>query len=599
MKLLDHRPYQRRRDPGPENKWLTRWTAAASVVAVAASVLAGAFFAAPAHAADPPVITLTFDDANADQVAAAQILNQAGLKGTFYAPSGYLDATEYMTTAQALALQTAGNEIGGHTVTHPDLALAGADEVKRQICNDRVNLTTKGFRVTSFAYPFASISAAAKQAVIDCGFNSARSLGDLESHVVGTAGFGFAEAIPPADPFETRAPDQVDNSWTLQNLKDVVLKAQPAGGWVQLTFHHIGTSTDPLTVSTAIYSDFVTFLKDEQAAGRITVKTVDQVIGGALKPAVSGPTAPPAQTSGNLIHNPGLETPGPVAGGLPQCWAPGGWGTNTRTFSTSTPGHTGTVAGRLDITAWTDGDGKILPSLDLGECAPSAIPGHQYQVKAWYQSTGNTQFELYYRTGLGTWSYWQGAGSPYFAPANVWTQATYLTPPVPAGATAISMGMNLLGTGTLLTDDFELLDVAATAPAEAVTAIAAAATAPPGLGQPLGVITCGLAAGGCYQNYPGGVIHWSAATGARITKGAIDAAWAAQGWENGGLGYPTSNEIGGLKDGGVYQNFQGGVIHWSPATGARITKGAIDAAWAAQGWENGGLGYPTSNEIGG
>jgi hypothetical protein len=574
-------------------------------VAVAASLLGGAVFAAPAQAADPPVITLTFDDADGDQVAAAQILNQAGLKGTFFTPSGYLDATGYMTTAQALALQTAGHEIGGHTVTHPDLVQMGADEAKRQICNDRVNLANKGFRITSFAYPFASTSDAVLQVVRDCGYNSARGLGDLESKVPESVGFGFAEAIPPLEPMLTKAPDQIDNTWTILDLKNLVTKAQPAGGWVQLTFHHIGdgidpttNTADPLTVSTPLFQEFVTWLAGEQAAGRATVKTVDQVIGGTVKALVNGPAAPAPQTTGNLIKNPGLETAPLVAGGLPQCWAAGGWGTNTRAFSVATPGHTGTAAGQMVMSAYTNGDGKLLPSLDLGECAPSAVPGHIYQIKAWYKSTAPTQFELYYRTGLGTWSYWNLAASPLYNAAANWTQVTYTTPPVPAGASAISMGMNLISIGTLLTDDFELTDTASAAPAEATAAILAAATAS-SLGTATGTVVCGLAAGGCYQNYQAGVIHWSSVTGARITKGAIDAAWAAQGWENGGLGYPTSNEIGGLKDGGVYQNFQGGVIHWSPATGARITKGAIDAAWAAQGWENGGLGYPTSNEIGG
>lgn len=128
-------------------------------------------------------------------------------------------------------------------------------------------------------------------------------------------------------------------------------------------------------------------------------------------------------------------------------------------------------------------------------------------------------------------------------------------------------------------------------------AIAAAAAVPPGAGTATGAVVCGLTAGGCYQDYTGGVIHWTATTGAFITKGAIDAAWAAQNWENGPLGYPTSNEIGGLTNGGVYQTFQHGVIHWSPATGAHITRAAIDAAWAGLNWENGILGYPTSDEI--
>jgi peptidoglycan/xylan/chitin deacetylase (PgdA/CDA1 family) len=611
MKPNNHWPFFRgQSDPDPHAhvpataKAPVRWTAAGSVVAVVASLIGGAVFAAPAQAAVAPVITLTFDDANGDQVAAAQILNAAGLKGTFYVPSGYLDATGYMTTAQALALQTAGNEIGGHTVTHPDLAQMGPDEVKRQICNDRVNLTNKGFRVTSFAYPFASLTPAVELTVKDCGYNSARGLGDLESQVPGSAGQGFAEAVPPPDPWLTKAPDELDNTWTLQNMKNLVTKAQTAGGWVQLTFHHIGTGidpttniADPLTVSTALYTQFVQWLAAQQASGLATVKTVDQVIGGTVKAAVSGPAAPPAQTTGNLFKNPGLETPGPVATGLPQCWAAGGYGTNTRSFSTVTPGHTGVAAEQMVMSAYVDGDGKILPTLDLGECAPSAIAGHTYQMKAWYKSTAPTQFELYYRTGLGTWHYW--TASPLLNAATAWTQATWTSPAVPVGASAISMGLNLVSTGTLVTDDYELLDVASAVPPEANTAITAAAAAPPGLGTATRAISCGLAAGGCYQSFQGGNVHWTAATGARVTKGAIGAAWGAQNWENGTLGYPISNEIGGLKDAGTYQNFQGGSIHWTAATGARITKGAIDATWASQRWENGPLGYPTRNEVGG
>jgi peptidoglycan/xylan/chitin deacetylase (PgdA/CDA1 family) len=612
MKPNNHWPFFRgQSDPDPHThvpataKAPVRWTAAGSVVAVVASLIGGAVFAAPAQAAVAPVITLTFDDANGDQVAAAQILNAAGLKGTFFTPSGFLDATGYMTTAQALALQTAGNEIAGHTVTHPDLAQMGPDEVKRQICNDRVNLTAKGFRVTSFAYPFASLTPAVEQTVKDCGFNSARGLGDLESKVAGTAGLGFAEAVPPPDPWLTKAPDEIDNTWTLLDMQNLVTKAQAAGGWVQLTFHHIGTGidptsniADPLTVSTALYTQFVQWLAGQQSSGLATVKTVDQVIGGTVKATVAGPAAPPAQTTGNLFKNPSLETVGPVATGLPQCWAAGGYGTNTRAFSTVTPGHTGVAAEQMVMSTYTDGDGKLLPTLDLGECSPSAIAGHTYQMKAWYKSTAPTQFELYYRTGLGTWHYW--TASPLFNAVTAWTQTSWTSPAVPAGASAISMGLNLVSTGTLVTDDYELLDVASTAvPPEATTAITAAATAPPGLGTALGAVACGLAAGGCYQYYQSGAVHWTTATGARITRGAIDAAWAAQGWEKGGLGYPISNEIGGLKNGGVYQNFQGGVIHWTAATGARITRGAIDATWAAQGWENGALGYPTSNEIGG
>ncbi|MBY0687188.1 LGFP repeat-containing protein [Microbacterium marinilacus] len=107
---------------------------------------------------------------------------------------------------------------------------------------------------------------------------------------------------------------------------------------------------------------------------------------------------------------------------------------------------------------------------------------------------------------------------------------------------------------------------------------------------------CGLAGGGCYQTFQGGSIHWSSATGSHMTRGAIRNAWRDAGWERGALGYPTTDEACGLPGGGCYQTFQGGSIHWSPSTGAHVTRGAIRNAWRATGWERGKLGYPTSNE---
>lgn len=119
------------------------------------------------------------------------------------------------------------------------------------------------------------------------------------------------------------------------------------------------------------------------------------------------------------------------------------------------------------------------------------------------------------------------------------------------------------------------------------------------LGYPTSNEIGGLKDGGFYQKYQNGVIMWSPKTGGFISKGAIRNTWAAQGYENGKLGYPTSNEIGGLKDGGIYQTYQSGVIMWSPKTGARIVTGAIRTAYQRAGLENGKLGYPTSNEISG
>lgn len=139
-----------------------------------------------------------------------------------------------------------------------------------------------------------------------------------------------------------------------------------------------------------------------------------------------------------------------------------------------------------------------------------------------------------------------------------------------------------------------------TSPAFAGTAIQAEHERLGGASGPLGPPKtgerCVLIRGGCYQQFRGGDVHWSPATGARATWGGIRAAWGAHGFERGTLGYPVGRETCGLRDGGCYQAFEGGVVLWSPATGGRPTWGGIRAAWLRHGAEHGALGYPTTFE---
>ncbi|WP_101650598.1 L,D-transpeptidase family protein [Brevibacterium ihuae] len=102
--------------------------------------------------------------------------------------------------------------------------------------------------------------------------------------------------------------------------------------------------------------------------------------------------------------------------------------------------------------------------------------------------------------------------------------------------------------------------------------------------------------GSAYQHFEGGSIHWSPATGAHPTWGAVRSEWGSHDWERGTLGYPTSAERCGLTGGGCYQWFQGGQIHWSPASGAHATWGGMRTAWGKAGYERGSWGYPTGAE---
>ncbi len=94
-----------------------------------------------------------------------------------------------------------------------------------------------------------------------------------------------------------------------------------------------------------------------------------------------------------------------------------------------------------------------------------------------------------------------------------------------------------------------------------------------------------------------GSIYWTPNTGAWSIHGAIRAHWAAMGWERGPVGYPVTDETGTPDGIGRYNHFSGdGSIYWTPNTGPWSVHGAIRARWASMGWENGPVGYPTSDE---
>jgi len=108
---------------------------------------------------------------------------------------------------------------------------------------------------------------------------------------------------------------------------------------------------------------------------------------------------------------------------------------------------------------------------------------------------------------------------------------------------------------------------------------------------------CGIAQGGCGQDFQKGSIFWTPATGAHAISGVLLSAWNASGRETGTLGYPTGSTVCGLAQGGCAQDFQKGSVFWTPATGARTISGAVLAKWNATGRERGSLGYPTGSTV--
>jgi hypothetical protein len=98
--------------------------------------------------------------------------------------------------------------------------------------------------------------------------------------------------------------------------------------------------------------------------------------------------------------------------------------------------------------------------------------------------------------------------------------------------------------------------------------------------------------------FVGGIIYWSPNTGAHPMNALFLAKWAGMGYEAGFMGYPTSDEIVNPDGFGRRQSFErGGWFYYSQLTGVQQIGGAIYEEWGLRGYEGGELGYPISDEI--
>jgi len=120
-----------------------------------------------------------------------------------------------------------------------------------------------------------------------------------------------------------------------------------------------------------------------------------------------------------------------------------------------------------------------------------------------------------------------------------------------------------------------------------------------GLSSGLGAVTSTEYAvpGGVAQDFAGGRVFWSVATGARSMIGAILARFVELNGTASALGFPTADERP-ARGGGAYSQFQRGKILWHPNAGAHPVWGAMNDLYGRLGAEYSPLAFPVTAEQG-
>jgi peptidoglycan/xylan/chitin deacetylase (PgdA/CDA1 family) len=445
--------------------------AAAAVAAVGAWLPQGPALAAAGHTGLPAaraqstnprvIVTFAWGGGLDDQMPALPVFGKYGMHATYFVPSGLVctlsaaqcrKSSPYLTIDDIRKIAADGNEIGGLSVTHQQLTTMPVAEAEREICDDRVNLFKLGFRPTDFAYPFAVENPTVEALTRACGYNAGLGAGTLKG-----AGrcerCAVAESIPPKNAYNVRTPIEVNSVhtfWVPRTYEAIVTDAQRhGGGWVIFTLHDICRTNCNLGTTLGILGAVLKWLHN-QKSHNVAVETMSQVIGGPVRPPVAGPAPhalpPPGVANANLAQ---------ANGTTPVCFQKVDYGGTVARF-TYLPGggpH-GSATETINVTRTGSVFAKLVQAMDLGLCAPSVSPGTAYAAAAWYKSSHPTRIEIYRRTSLGSWTYW--TTSPFFPASASWRQASWNTPAVPPGTTAISFGLTANGVGAISTADYSL-----------------------------------------------------------------------------------------------------------------------------------------------
>jgi peptidoglycan/xylan/chitin deacetylase (PgdA/CDA1 family) len=229
----------------------------------------------------PTLVSLTFDDATSDQYLLRSLLAEYSMRATFYVNSGTIGGPGFMTWAQLSALAADGHEIGGHTRDHVKLTRVGRRKARRQISVDRRALIERGFRVSSFAYPYGDYNASVATIVRTCGYASARRAWGLRP--IGRTPCenvtALAESSPPTDRWATRALGI--RSWhSFAEIATAIARAGAGGGgWLTLVFHRVSERPhrDGYSVAPETFEALVRWLDGRTACGTY-VRTVQDVV---------------------------------------------------------------------------------------------------------------------------------------------------------------------------------------------------------------------------------------------------------------------------------------------------------------------------------
>jgi len=129
-------------------------------------------------------VVVTFDDGFADNIPAAAVCAEMGLRATVFVTTDYIGRDRMLTAGQVRELAALPNvEVGSHTLSHRRLDELPRDEIRRELHDSRARLEDiLSAPVATLAYPHGNYDERVKRIAAEVGYRGAAAVRLALSH---------------------------------------------------------------------------------------------------------------------------------------------------------------------------------------------------------------------------------------------------------------------------------------------------------------------------------------------------------------------------------------------------------------------------------
>ncbi|MCX7928640.1 MAG: polysaccharide deacetylase family protein [Patescibacteria group bacterium] len=182
------------------------------------------------HTPTEGAVTFMFDDGEATTYSVAYpILKSKNWPGVIGVVTNFVGNSGFMRRVQLTELQNNGWEIVSHSISHNDLTTMTNSRAQKEIALSKERLTSWGFRVNSFAFPY--------------GAYNANLLAFGSSIYASMRPYEIGDNPKGSWPYQIRV-RSITNTTTPQQVKKWAEESKTKGTWNIFTFHSLDTIED-------------------------------------------------------------------------------------------------------------------------------------------------------------------------------------------------------------------------------------------------------------------------------------------------------------------------------------------------------------------